>query len=409
MYRISILLTFMLAGCQPASLVQPLDLQTAPGSGEPHLTRSADGEIVLSYLEPDEVSTALRFTVLNGDRWLASRTVARGNNWMVNWADFPSVVPLQNGLWAAHWLVKAEGGPYAYDTLVAQSMDAGQTWSAPVRPHTDGTLTEHGFVSVFPAGEKVGVVWLDGRKYADVSVDDDSGVATQLRTTTLGFDQQRSAEGVIDEAVCDCCQTDIAMAASGPVVVYRNRTSEEIRDIHVARLLDGQWQPGQIIAEDGWKISGCPVNGPAISAAGQNIAVAWFTASPEDRVQVAFSSNSAEEFGPAIDVTSNIASDIATDVATDGGASNPLGRVDVALLANGDAMVSWLESATSGRLLARRVSAAGTLGPTIDIASMAIERNSGFPQMVADGNRLIFAWTKVTEGTSLVETAYYQL
>jgi hypothetical protein len=390
---LAILFTCMLVACQPSSPLQPLQLDTAPGSGEPHLARSVAGEIVLSYLEPNEASTALRFTVLKGDDWQVPRTVAEGDNWFVNWADFPSVVPLQNGLWAAHWLVKTEGGTYAYDTLVAQSSDQGQTWSAPVRPHTDGTLTEHGFASVFPAADEVGIVWLDGRAYASASGDDEGAVTTQLRTAVLDDSQQRSSEGVVDESVCDCCQTDIAMAASGPVVVYRNRTRDEIRDIYFARHLDGQWQSGRAIAEDGWRISGCPVNGPAIAANDQSVAVAWFTASPEDRVQVVFSSNSAETFGSAVDI----------------GADSPLGRVDVAMLANGDAMVSWLESLPAGRLLARRVSPDGTLGPIIDIAPMTVERNSGFPQMVADGNRLVFAWTKVTQETSVVKTAYFPL
>ena len=393
MHWLTILLTFMLAACQPAAPLQTLQLDTAPGSGEPHLARSVAGEIVLSYLESSEASTALRFTVLKDDQWLASRTVAEGDNWFVNWADFPSVVPLQNGIWAAHWLVKTEGGSYAYDTLVAQSSDQGQTWSVPVRPHSDGTVTEHGFASVFAASDKVGIVWLDGRAYASASGDDEGAVAMQLRTAVMDDNQQRSSQGVVDETVCDCCQTDIAMAASGPVVVYRNRTRDDIRDIYFARYVDGQWQSGQAIAEDGWIISGCPVNGPAIAATDQSVAVAWFTASPEDRVQMVFSRNSAETFGPAIDI----------------GTSNPLGRVDVAMLANGDAMVSWLESAPAGRLLARRVSPDGTLGPIIDIAPMTVERNSGFPQMVADGKRLIFAWTEVSEQTSVVKSAYFLL
>ena len=204
MHWLTILLTFMLAACQPAAPLQTLQLDTAPGSGEPHLARSVAGEIVLSYLESSEASTALRFTVLKDDQWLAPRTVAEGDNWFVNWADFPSVVPLQNGIWAAHWLVKTEGGTYAYDTLVAQSSDQGQTWSVPVRPHTDGTLTEHGFASLFPAGDSVGIVWLDGRAYAGVSGDDDgSAAATQLRTVRLDHNQQRSAEAIVDDSVCD--------------------------------------------------------------------------------------------------------------------------------------------------------------------------------------------------------------
>lgn len=45
------------------------------------------------------------------------------------------------------------------------SFDNGQTWSTPILLHTDGTKTEHGFVSLFPWGEdNLGTIWLDGRK-----------------------------------------------------------------------------------------------------------------------------------------------------------------------------------------------------------------------------------------------------
>ena len=51
-----------------------------------------------------------------------------------------------------------------------------------------------------------------------------------------GSCQQRDDErAVLDARACDCCQTDAAMTSAGPVVVYRNRTEEEIRDIYIAR------------------------------------------------------------------------------------------------------------------------------------------------------------------------------
>ena len=65
-------------------------------------------------------------------------------------------------------------------------------------------------------------------------------------------------EQVIDERVCECCQTDVAIASSGPVVVYRNRTESEIRDIYVVSGKDdGRTEPFAI-AEDNWEIHGCP-------------------------------------------------------------------------------------------------------------------------------------------------------
>jgi hypothetical protein len=89
--------------------------------------------------------------------------VARGEAWFVNWADFPSVVPIADRLWAAHWLARRPEGGYAYDVAMALSSDAGARWGATLSPHTDGTPTEHGFVTLFPWQGGVGAVWLDGR------------------------------------------------------------------------------------------------------------------------------------------------------------------------------------------------------------------------------------------------------
>ena len=35
----------------------------------------------------------------------------------------------------------------------------------------------------------------------------------------------------LDPKVCDCCQTAAAVTDDGPVVVYRNRSDQELRDI----------------------------------------------------------------------------------------------------------------------------------------------------------------------------------
>ena len=57
--------------------------------------------------------------------------------------------------------------------------------------------------------------------------------------------------------------------------------------------------------------------------------------------------------------------------------------------------VSWLVSAEAGggELLVRRVSRGGALGEPVRVASLDASRSGGFPQMLATGDRLLFAWT----------------
>ncbi len=398
-----IVITAILAGCgQPAERPFNLTALASPAglsSAEPHLSRSPSGQVVLSWLTRHEADVSLNFASLTDTGWSASSTVARGDNWFVNWADFPSVAPITDEFWAAHWLIKRAGGTYAYDVGISVSTDGGRTWSEPSLPHTDGTRTEHGFVSLFTTPGGAGVMWLDGRNtsqdgHADHESHASAAPATgmTLRTAIITPAQAITAEQLVDELVCDCCQTDVAIAASGPVAVYRNRTDKEIRDIYVSRLVDGRWLPGKPVADDGWEIAGCPVNGPAIAAEGSNVAVAWFTAAnATPRVRFARSNNGGDSFAAAMDI----------EVA------GVEGRVDVDLLDDGDAVVSWMHRGQSGpgELRLRRVSADSQLGPVHVVAEISSARLSGFPQMIRRGNDLVLAWTDAAGQASNIRTA----
>lgn len=396
-------LLFLLHCSAPASdtntvlSLTELPNQAAPGSAEPNLAKGPDGTIVLSWLEPHGENTRLRFSTLGDEGWDAARTVAEGDNWFVNWADFPSVVPVSDSLWAAHWLSKKAGGIYAYDVSVAISSDAGASWSEAITPHRDNTATEHGFVSLFPWQEGVGLVWLDGRNTAAAGNghahdgEHASGGMT-LRSAIITATGEITAETEMDPLVCDCCQTSAAVAREGPVAVYRNRDESEIRDIYVARTIGRTWLAGQPVHKDGWKISGCPVNGPAIAASGDTVVVAWFTMA-EDISRVRFARS--EDGGATFSQVLNIAED------------TPSGRVDVALLDNGNAALSWLDITADGEgvLRIRIIHPDGSFGPEQQIIGLASSRPAGFPQLVSEGNALIAAWTDTLEKVSNVRTA----
>lgn len=385
-------LSLALAGCgdgapatgsSPVSGARTLELQSpAPaGSGEPHLSADALGNVYLSWLEPrGEGVHALRFARLapDGTQWSRPQTIVERDDLFVNWADFPSLLPTRSGRLVAHWLQKRGADNYAYDVRIAQSLDGGVTWSGSRVLHDDGAAAEHGFVSLWetPQGE-VQAAWLDGRG---------TGAHLTHGEMQLGF-SALSPDGVpgptelIDTRTCDCCQTDAAWSADGPVLAYRDRSGEEVRDIRVLRRVQGRWlEPVQVHA-DGWRIDGCPVNGPAIAAQDRRVAVAWFTAAQDQaRVNVAFSDDGAAHFGPALVV--------------DEGA--PLGRVDLVLDGEGHALVSWMERAenNTARVMLRRVHPDGTRSAPVEIAKSAASRASGFPRMVAASDAVILAWTE---------------
>jgi hypothetical protein len=373
-----------------ASAPRPLPPPAAAGSGEPNLAVGPDGRVYLSWIEPAADSAhALRFSVLEGDRWSAPRTIASGRDWFVNWADFPTMAVLPNGRMAAHWLQKSGTGTYAYDVRVAISPDGGVTWSQGVVPHTDGTASEHGFVSMWPAqGDSVALVWLDGRKYGASEDEHDLSNEMTLRYTTVGPDGRAAPDREIDGRVCDCCQTGMTMTAGGPLVVYRDRSPDEVRDIYVTRMVNGAWTPGRPVHADGWVMPACPVNGPQADADGQRVAVAWFTAADStEAVKVAFSADGGATFGAPVRV--------------DGG--SPAGRVDVQLLEDGAALVSWMERTgkTEAEVRIRRVGADGRMGEPRTLTASTSARSTGFPRMVRAGDDLVLTWTGAGKPSSI--------
>jgi hypothetical protein len=390
------------AAANPLAEVGPLQALPSPAaaeSSEPRISTGLDGTIVLSWVEPigDAFDHQLKYSKWTGTGWGAAAVAARGPGWYVNASDVPAVQPLAADLWAAHWRVTA-ANDFAYDVMISVSADAGATWSKPRLLNDDATATEHGFVSLFAWRGDVGAVWLDGRDNATEASVDASGapLGTSLRYARIAADSAVAEQGVLDSLACDCCTTGTAATADGVALVYRDRTPDEIRDIVVRRERGGVWSEPVQAGPDHWKIEGCPVNGPAIAARGDHVAVAWFTA-PNNRSSVRFaaSTDGAATFGPAVDVD--------TDA--------PLGQVGVTLVADRTAFVSWWRPNPAGgtQLAVRSVGFDGKLGAAQVIATSPMSRPIDVPQIAAAGDRLLFAWTDSHGVQTTIRTAAVEL
>ena len=395
MHKRLIILLALLAGCSapetPNALrLESLDVPAGAQAAGPRLTGGTGKRLVLSWMEPDEAGTTLWYSVLVDGNWQPPQAVVSGKDMFVNWADMPAVTPLTGEHLVAHWLEMAGPLTYSYHVVMAQSFDGGHSWSETVKPHTDNTPTEHGFVSVYPFEGKAAAIWLDGRKTGGGHGGEPSASGMTLRSAAIDANNALHQEQEIDDLICDCCQTDVAVTAEGPVAVYRDRTADEIRDIYVSRHIDGYWQPGVSLHADGWQIAGCPVNGPAIAARGPDVAAAWFSVPGETpKVQLRFSNDSAASFGPAF------------EIAADGA----LGHVDIVLLEDGSAVVTWLQAGTSGRgdLVMRRITPEGRMGPVLPVAGDAPARS--VPQMGIAGEHLVLVWTEAGEDTKHIASA----
>lgn len=384
----------LLAGCsllnaQPAFAGEALPVPAAIGSLGPNIADGTSGLRVLSWIEPAGDDHALRFSRWADGRWQPAQTAVAGSNWFVNWADFPSVVPVTETFWTAHWLVRRPSGGYAYDVYVAVSVDAGKSWSEPRPAHDDDTDTEHGFVSTYTAADGAGLVWLDGRKTGK-AVESGAMAGMTLRTAILTPDATLIRPQELDGLICDCCQTDVAVTDDGPVAVYRDRTADEVRDIYIARNIDGAWQPGTPVAHDGWVIPGCPVNGPVVKSAGSEVVVAWFTAANDaPRVRLARSPGPDKPFTSPIDVMSDRA----------------VGRVGLLLLDDGSAVISALRSMGGGRaeLLLTRIDKNDNASNPYVVASVLPPFS--VPQLSADADDIIVVYTERDANGSRIKGA----
>ena len=304
---------------------------------------------------PDAPVTAVRFSRLTDGTWTEPTTIAQGPDVIFNWADFPSVVAAPDGTLFAQWPqtspLATPDTPYAYDLQLAYSSDHGLTWQAIGAAHSDATATEHGFASFAVRGPETFVVWLDGRQMAATPRGPQTIRAGRL--TTEGVAEST----VLDERVCDCCQTGLTSINDALVAVYRDRADDaEIRDIAVVRN-ENVWSGPIRVAEDA-------------------------------RVQLAISRDEGRTFDAPLLV--------------DG--SEPLGRVE--LVSNPDASftVCWLGAAEepgSARLLCARYGASGNELGRVELAVTQSARTSGFPRAVRYGDGLLVAWREPGDGEHL--------
>jgi hypothetical protein len=370
------------------SLVEEVLSPTGASSSLPHLVSNADGTLV-SWVETKGDSLAtLFFSELENGIWQESQAVVEGGDWFVNWADYPMIAE-NNGNYWSHVLKKSTKGTYSYDVKMNIKPKESANWETDMSLHTDGTPTEHGFVSVLPYKEAFFVTWLDGRNTEKNKVGERG--AMTLRAAEVAVNGEVSHENQLDVSTCDCCQTTAAITDNGPVVLYRDRSEEEIRDISIVRQVDGAWTAPKTIYADGWKIKGCPVNGPKAAAMGNNLVAAWFTGAQNTaRVQVAFSKDGGEHFLKPIMIAEG----------------TTIGRVDVVWVDEETAVVSWMDTKEKvASLNVAKISKTGVVSDKVTAVEMNGSRQSGFPQLEKVDDMLYFAWTEVTKTDTRVRMA----
>ena len=393
-YGLAILIGLLTSCSEPrkkdTKAINFIDSPAGENSSLPNLF-SNDDKTLISWVETSgDTLTSLQYAELKDGEWQTPHEILQGTDWFVNWADFPMIAENEGNL-LSHILKKSSAGTYSYDVKLNVLPKGSSNWATNLPLHTDDTPTEHGFVSAVPyKNGSFFVTWLDGRN-TEEKQDGIRGAMT-VRAAEVSARGEVSRDTVLDARTCDCCQTTAAITTNGPVVIYRDRSEEEIRDMSIVRQVAGRWTAPKTINMDDWQIKGCPVNGPKAVSLGNNLVVAWFTAAGDHpKVNLVFSNDGGEHFDPPIRVDD----------------ADAIGRVDVVLLNAKIAIVSWMESKNKlAQLKAVKISRSGKKSEAIIVTQMDGSRNSGFPQMELVGDKVYFAWTDFNKDVSKIKTAY---
>ena len=388
-FYLLILLALLLVSCKQQNAkrlpVMGWEELVIPAANNSHLGRlQATGDaLYFSWVQSEDRMDSLFYSAYSKGEWKQAVPVSNGDDWFVNWADFPAISANGDKV-LTNLLVKSDTGTYTYDVQL-NLLQADTLMKAPFILHNDGTKSEHGFVSLLPWKDGFFATWLDGRNTAGGHHGHDghgSGGAMTLRGAFIGVNGTISQDTQLDERICDCCQTAAALLPDGIIVAYRDRTKDEIRDISVVKYTEGLgWSTPEAISGDNWQIAGCPVNGPSLSSLGHQVALAWFSAPEgEGKVKVKYSEDGGNSFGDPIRL--------------DGGFAN--GRVDVQWIDQQRLAVLWMEpKAEQDGLMLKILTAAGETLEIHHIATMDPSRASGFPQLELFENQLYVAWTDV--------------
>ncbi len=373
-------------------IVSSLKNPTAVNSVYPRLF-GTDKKLFMSWVEERDSISVLYFSTFENGDWTEPIEVNSGDDWFISIADFP-IIAENNGNILINYLQNPVNARNNYDVKINLFSTETQSWKKDILLHHDGTASEHGFISAVPYGESsFYVIWLDGRNTVAKagSHHTSGGPPMSLRGRIVHADGTMEPSVELDDRVCDCCQTAMVSIDDAPVLVYRDRTDAEVRDISRIGLYDDSFSPPMTVYNDNWKISGCPVSGPAIASYKNNVAVAWFTAVNNlPKVQLAFSKDKGKTFGMPIQVNNN----------------DTTGGVDVVMISEDTAVVSWIENSGDETLIqVMRVSADGSKGFPMTISRSSVQRVIGTPQLEMADHSLYAAWMNVEETENSIKTA----
>jgi BNR repeat-like domain len=276
------------------------------------------------------------------------------------------------------------------DLMFARSLRFGRKFDKPVKV-TDKekpSSNAFSFLAVAPSGDLY-AVWLDGRDRESTAPG--TSHVYMAKSTDKGATWGKNIP--VADHVCPCCRPSIAFGAKGEIfVAWRNVDAEDMRDIMIAASSDNGATFGKpvLMANDKWKISGCPHTGPQLVVKGKRLYAAWHSDgdSTNAGIRVAWSDDGGKTFAKPFIVSANI-----NDTNHPSLSLSEDGRL---LLAFQGRAAAEKESWGPVRAFLAEVYDNGTVSSPIVIPGS--KKTVQFPTVVAGTvGRVFVAWTEATD------------
>ena len=285
----------------------PLATLGVNSTRSPQIAVSPAGMISLLTLYQDGTNSRVGFTMSHdgGDHFMPIKPVSQeGVNVSAHGENNPTMAISSRAVYALWEQSQADG---TKDLVVARSLNAGQSFEEAVRVNDNKSPSFHGFASMAtgPNGD-VYVVWLDGRDTPESPGTFDVYLA---RSTDKGATFGPNVR--VARSACPCCRPNIATGKAGEVfVAWRKVFPESIRDLVVSASKDGgqAFYRSVRVAEDDWKIQGCPESGASLLLSKDRLYIAWMTGGTEGRARIhlSWSDNEGESFHSPVNASGDV-------------------------------------------------------------------------------------------------------
>jgi hypothetical protein len=187
------------------------------------------------------------------------------------------------------WQSRTAGNPDGSVLRFARSVNWGESFSKAIPVDASQAASQSFFtMNVAPNGS-IYAAWLDGRDRGKGRPG--TSAVYVARSTDKGASFQPAVRVTLD--ACPCCRPSIAFGDDRTVhIAWRRVLDDNVRDVFVSTSTDSgaTWSDGVRVAEDNWKLNGCPHSGGAMAVFGKRLYIAWHTVR-EGKAQIYLSSS----------------------------------------------------------------------------------------------------------------------